>query len=338
MDIPRRRTFLLGVLALGGWLVVGSVGFSILEGWSLFEGLYMTVITMSTVGYGEVHELSRAGRILAMVLILGGISTAAYTSGTLVQAILEGGLRSYFGRRRMEKDLRRLENHFVLCGYGKIGTHVAEGLAEEKAPFCVVERDAAREEDLRALGYLYRIGDATNEGVLKEAGIERARALLALLPDDAGNLYLTMTAKALRPQLVVIAKAVDEAAEAKLRRGGASRVVSANRIASVRVLAAALRPTVLDMMELVTGRGVLALRIEEVRVAKGSLLDGKTLQEAEVRRRHGAMVVAVKGANGEMVFGPVGAQRILADDTLVAIGKEEDLRALGGACSAEAAR
>ena len=256
----------MGVLLLVFWLVLGTGGFVFIEGWSVVDAFYMSVITISTVGYGEVQELTPAGRLFAAFLIVSGLGTAVYTFTRLGQALLEGELLSVLGRRRMKSEVEKLDNHYIICGFGRIGRPVAEGLSQDGLPFCVVDDDPETETVLRARGYLYQMGDAIDESVLSSAGVTRAKALLALLPSDADNLFLTITAKELNPKLMVIARTSDEKVEPRLKRGGADKVISPYRIAGARVLQAAVKPAVLEFVELATHREYLPLSVEEITV------------------------------------------------------------------------
>jgi len=293
----------------------------------------MTVITLSTIGFGEVHPLSDAGRVFTSVLIVGGLGTALYSFARVGQAVFEGEILSVLGRRRMERDLKHLSDHYIVCGFGRIGHHVAHGLAREGLPFCVIDNDPTLADEMRGDHFLFYLGDATDEDVLRAAGIERAKTLLALLSSDADNLYLTMAAKELNPGVQVIARALEEDAIVKLRRGGADKVVSPYEMAGLRLLVAAVRPTVLEFIELLTRPDFDALTMEEVPVCVGSALEGAVLGESPELRDSGAMIVGIKRASGELRFNPTVGEHIGAGDTLIALGERESLKRLGGACA-----
>jgi len=326
------RSVVLGTVLLAFWILLGTVGFTLLEEWSLVDSLYMSIITISTVGFGEVQPLHPAGRMFASFIIVAGIGTAVYTFTGLGQLVLEGELANLLGRRKMMNELVKLKDHYIVCGFGRVGAVVAEGLRDEGIAMCVVEKDEALEADLREHGYVCCIGDSTDEETLVSAGIERARALLALLPSDADNVYLAITARELNPRIQIIARASDEKAEVRLKRSGADKVVAPYKIAGARVLQAAVQPTVLEFMDLVTGQQHLTLRMEEVRVGQTSPIRDKTIAEGEIRRTCGVIIVAVKTAAGEMLFNPDPGVRISADDTLVALGDAESLGKLRGTC------
>ncbi len=328
------RSVILGTALLVFWILLGTAGFAVLEGWSLVDSLYMSIITISTVGFGEVQPLHPAGRMFASFIIVAGIGTAVYTFTGLGQLVLEGELVSLLGRRKMMSELVKLKDHYIVCGFGRVGAMVAEGLRDKGVPMCVVDKDESLEPVLGEQGYVYYIGDSTDEDILLSAGIERARALLALLPSDADNVYLAITARELNPRVQIIARASDEKAEVRLKRSGADKVVAPYKIAGARVLQAAIQPTVLEFMDLVTGQQHLMLRMEEVRVGETSPIHDKTIAEGEIRRTCGVIIVAVKTVAGEMLFNPDPGVRITAGDTLVALGDEDSLGKLRGTCCA----
>jgi len=275
-----------------------------------------------------VYPLSSKGRLFASFIIIVGIGTFIYTFTRIGQMIFEGEILNIFGRRKMKRELAKLKNHYIVCGYGRIGSIVAEGLEREGVPFCVVDKDPNLEKILEDKGYLYLIGDATDESVLREAGIERAKGVLGLLATDAANLYLTITAKGLNPDVTVLARALDEKAEMNLIKGGADKVVSPYKIAGLRILQAAVKPAVVEFLELVTHREYLSLSLEEILVTPESPLSGVSLKEADVRKRFKVIVVAIKKMTGEMGFNPEPEEIINPGDTLLVLGKDEDLRNL----------
>lgn len=316
------------------WIVVGTIGFVLIEGWSIGDAAYMTIITISTVGYSEVNPpLSGQGKGFASFLILVGLGTVFYAFTTIGQMVVEGELADMLGRRRMRQELKALDDHYIVCGYGKTAQPVVNGLQQAGENFCVIEVDPERESQLQEAGHTYLIGDATEESVLEQAGVIRAKGLLAMLPSDADNLYLTMSAKNLNPEVRVIAQATDKKASINLRRGGADEVVSAYEAAGNRIVQGAIKPSVVEFTELATPQDHLQLSLEEVQVGKGSPLDGLTLQEGDINRRAGVIIVAIKGSEGEMTFNPDADEEILHGDQLVALGEERDLETLEKLCS-----
>ncbi len=310
---------------LVGWTLVGTVGFTAIEGWPAVDSLYMTITTLSTVGYGEIHPLSGAGRLFASLLIVGGLGTALYTLTRLGQTVLESELLGGIGRRRMRSQLRNLENHFIVCGFGRFAKPVAEELAHKNLPFCVIEKDAASEPHLSDLGYLFLIDDATTDEALQQAGIERAQCVLALLPSDADNLYVTVAAKALNQKLRVIARAGDEGGERKLMRGGATVVVTPYRLTGQRILQAATSAAVLEFMDYVADRNYLEMNLGEAVVSARSQVVGTTIAGARLHHDYGVIVVAVKRQE-TMLFNPMPEEELRAGDILVIMGHADRLR------------
>ncbi len=295
------------------------------------DGVYMTVITISTVGFGEVHPLSDAGKAFASLLIMAGLGTAVYTFTSLGQTLLEGELAEALGRRRMKSDLGKLEDHYIVCGNGRVGRTVSTYLDRRNLHFCVIEIDPAAEPELRRLHYRYVIGDAAEDENLTLAGLARAKAVFALLPSDADNLYLTLSAKGLNPSVVVVARASGRGAETKLERAGADHVVSPYELVGLRLLQKVLSPTLLEFMDLVIRREHLELIMEEFRVASDSALAGRSIEEARIRSRYGLIIVAIKRPQVPLVFNPGAGEKIGAGDVLVVLGPEDRVKELGQA-------
>lgn len=324
----RRPTVVLGVGLLCFWLAAGSIGFSWIEGWSQLDGVYMAVITLSTVGYGEPRPLSDDGKVFASFLIVVGLATAVYTFTSLGQTLLEGELAQFLGRRRMKSHRGKLEDHYIVCGNGRVGRTVSSYLARRDLPFCVIEIDPAAEENLRERRYRYVIGDATVDKNLILAGLPKAKAVFALLPSDADNLYLTLSAKGLNPSAAVVARASVKAAESKLKRAGADHVVSPYELVGLRLLQKVLSPTLMEFMDLTIHREHLQLIMEEYRVSSGSTLAGNTIEEAQIRSRYGLIVVAIKRPDGPMLFNPDTGEKMEPGDVLVLLGPEDKVRDL----------
>ena len=315
----------LGVAMLVFWTLLGTVVFIALEDWTVSDAFYMTVITISTVGFGEVHPLSETGRIFASFLIIGGLGTAIYTFTRLGQVLLEGELLGGLGRRRMRKELSALKEHYILCGFGRAAKPVADGLAHKGLPFCVVETNPANEPALQDLEYLYLIDDATSDEALEDAGVRNARAVITLLPSDADNLYVTVTAKALNPNVRVIARTLDERSEVKLRRGGANEVISPYNLASHRILQAATSPTVLQFMKHVADRHYMEMSLIEAKVSETSKLKGLSIADAQLRADFGVIIVAIRRGHDDMLFNPGSQEQLMGGDVLVLMGHDEKL-------------
>lgn len=319
------RRLLAPVAVLAALLVAGTTGYQLVEGWTLADSLYMTVITITTVGFLEVHPLSDAGRFFTMGLALGGVFTAFYAGAEFIRAVVTGEIRTVLGRQRMESRLERLSAHLVICGFGRMGRLVAEEFSAAGLHFVVIDRDAKVLEGFSLPGGIPLVGEATEDTVLRLAGVERARALVTAAASDADNLFITLSARLLNERLLIVSRAEGEAAEMKLRRAGASRVVSPYSIGGHRVAQAVLRPNVMDFIELATRAGHLELQIEEVEVRPGSALVGQTLMTSPVRSELGIIVVAIKKPLGKMAFNPAPQAVLDGGDLLIALGHRQQL-------------
>jgi voltage-gated potassium channel len=308
-------------------LVAGSLGFVWLEGWSFFDALYMTVTTLTTVGYGETHPLDRIGRIYNMVLILTGMGVMFYIVGSLARVVIEGELHAVFGRRKLIKHIKRLKNHYILCGFGRIGDIIARQLKERGLSLVVVENSPALLPRLEASGYYFINGDATRDEVLLEAGIERAKGLVAVVGSDASNVYIVLTARSLNPQIFIVARGEEPGSEQKLLRAGADKVESPYRMGAQKMAHTILHPTVVTFMELAMKEGI-DWSMEEIVVGPASPLQGVLLADSGIRQNLNLILVAIKRADGEMLFNPSHQTPILAGDTLIALGLRKNLDAL----------
>ncbi len=304
----------------------GTLGYVFLEGWDLFDSFYMTIITLTTVGFGEVHPLSRVGKLFTIALIVGGVGTVFYALSTAAKFMLEGEFEEIFGRKKLEKRIKELRDHFIVCGYGRMGRIICRELGEKKIPFAVVEK--MPERLLADKDFLIVEGDATRDEVLKEVGIERAKGLISVLPTDAENLYVVLSARGLNPSLTIVARAGDEGSEQKLIRAGADRVVSPYYIGGLRIAHTVLKPAVVDFIEFATKSGNIDLQMEEIAIQENSGLVGRTLDDSGIGRELGIIVVAIKEGSGEMRFNPTYKTAIKAGDTLIALGEISKLKAL----------
>ena len=324
-----RRRFIIIISALVIIVSIGVIGYEIIEGWSFVDALYMTVITLSTVGYGEVHQLSTAGRIFSIVLIISGVGAMLYTLTTIVQYILEGGFGDILGRRRMKEKIASLKRHVILCGYGKVGHEVARVFESEGTPFIIIEMDQETVSKAIDNGYLCIQGNATSDDVLKEAGIERARALVAALGSDADNLYMTLSAKEMRPDLFIVARASTEESEPKLLRAGADRIMSPYRIGGRHMAMLTLRPLVVDFVDTTMLSRGRELVLENIKVSSGSPVEGKTVKEGS-QCCGGAAILAVRQKDGRLLTNPAQDTLLDLEDELVIIGTRNQLRTLEG--------
>lgn len=308
-------------------LLFGSLGFVWLEGWSFFDALYMTVTTLTTVGYGETHPLDQAGRIYNMVLILTGMGVMFYIVGSLARVVIEGELHAVFGRRKLIMHIKRLKNHYILCGFGRIGEIIARQLRDRGLSLVVVENDPALLPRLEDSGYYFINGDATREEVLLEAGIERAKGLISVVSSDAANVYVVLTARSLKPDLFIVARGEEPGSEKKLLRAGADKVESPYEMGGQKMAQTIMRPTVVTFMELAMKEGV-DWTMEEIAVGLASPLQGVLLADSGIRQNLNLILVAIKRDNGEMLFNPSHETPILAGDTLIALGLRKNLDAL----------
>ena len=302
---------------LGG----GTAGYHLIERWPLSECLYMTVITVSTVGFGEVHPLSHNGKLFTIMLIFFGVTAAALSLTALFEYFVLRGLNNLFGRNKMDKQIAKLNQHIIICGYGRTGDYIARDLQKMNKPFVVIESDSERVKQMEHEGVLYILGDPSEEELLEAAGVSRAEALVAALPKDADNLFLTINARSMNRDLHIIARVQDADNSRKLIKAGATQVVSPFSTGAARIVQLLTRPAALDMVELVTQRENLELEMCEILVDEKSGLARKTLAESHVRQTLGCMVFAVKRPNGETVFDPDPQMRIEPGDILMAIKK-----------------
>jgi voltage-gated potassium channel len=310
-----------------GTFAFGTVGLHIVEKLPLFESFYMTMITVSTVGFGELQEFSRGGRVIVIIVIVCSMTIVAYTVGTFLKVVIEGELSKSLGRRKMEKAVELLENHFIICGFGRIGTLIARELYVNKIPFVVIEHDEAALELLSKEHYLYLDLDATNEEALLQAGIMRARGLVTAVRSDADNVFITLTARSISQNVFILARGSDERDEKKLRMAGASKVVLPYLIGGKRMAQALIRPAVVDFIDVAMMDSDLGLQMEELPITVKGFATGKNLIESNIRRDHGIIIVAIKRA-ADMLFNPAPQEILLAGDLLVVLGKKGDLENL----------
>lgn len=320
---------MLGVLILlTSLLVVGTLGYMFIEGWPWRTALFMTVITISTVGYGEEIPLSVRGEYFTMALIVMGVGAAAYTFTTFTDYIVAGELRGALRRQRMKREISKLTDHFVICGYGRVGRQVGESLRESGYAVVVLDSDPKVAEELEERTIPHILGSAAEDELLQEAGIGRARGLASCLPQDADNVFVVLSARALNPDLVIIARSNQVESTTKLRIAGADQIINPYLITGRRMAAQLVHPNVVEFLDVVMQRGELELRIEELTIAAGSSLDGRTLAEAHVRSETGVNVLAVRRRDGS-IHTSVGPDfPISAGDTLICLGTAEQLHTL----------
>lgn len=323
----RRRKFQLAIFSIMLIFLLGVSGYMIIEGWSLTDSVYMTVITLTTVGYGEVRPLSPAGRLFTTILICFGVVAIASIITVGSRVVLEGQLEKILGRRKLEKEIKKLKNHYIICGYGRMGRIICDELKNKRKSFIVIENDTEIYERMDEK-ILSINGDATQDSILLKAGIKKAKGLVSVVSSDADNVYITLTARGLAPGISIVSRAGEEGSERKLLRAGADKVVSPYVIGGSRIAHAILRPAVVDFIELVTQSEHLDLQMEEVDISKSSSICNLSLPDSGIRQKLNIIVVAIKKESGHMDFNPSSGSIIEAGDRLIVLGGQKSLRRL----------
>jgi len=320
-----RHLRLIGI-ALACVVLAGTAGFHFIFGWQWLDAFYMVVTTLTTIGYQEIHPLSSGGRVFNLALIFFGVALVFLSIGALTQALLEFELRSFFGRRKMERDIGRLTDHYIICGAGRVGRSAARELARRPVPFVIIEQNEAKAQRYGD-DWLTLVGDATQEQTLRQAQIDRARGLVAATTTDATNLYIVLTARGLNPRLTIIARASEEDAEKHLLTAGADSVVSPYSFAGHRIAQSFLRPHVVSFLDTATTHLGMDLEIGEICVGHDSTFAGKTIEGSRIRQDRGVIILAIKRESG-MRFNPSPDDRIDPGDYLIAMGEPSQLRQL----------
>ncbi len=322
MNFKQLRSSLFIII---GIVAFGTFGYVYVDRMPLFDSFYMTIITISTVGFSEIHPLTNGGRVITMVIIIASISIGGYSLAMVVRVFIEGELKKSFERRKMERQIQDLKNHFIICGFGRIGRIICDELREDGIDFVVIEHDETAIQELESKRYLCLKMDATSEEALITAGIMNARGLVTAVRSDANNVFITLSAKGLRPDIFVLSRTSDVKNEEKLKRAGATRVVSPYYLGGRRMAQVLKRPTVVDFIDVATMGNKLGLIMEEVMVMPGARLIGKNLIESRLRQDFGVIIVAIKRPAEEMIFNPMPSETLKARDVLVVLGKHEDV-------------
>lgn len=323
MDEAIKNKLLLILFLLCLILICGTAGYIIIEDMRFIDALYMTVITLATVGFKEVKELDIPGKVFTIFLIFCGFGVFTYTLTIGAKIIIEGEIKEVFKKRKMRRKIETLSEHCIVCGYGRMGSIISKELKANGIPVVIIEKNESnipKDEDL-----LYVIGDATHDEVLKSARIEKAKGLITVLPSDAENLYVVLSARELNQNLFIVARAVEKEAEAKLKRAGANKVVSPYFIGGLRIAHTVLRPTVVDFLEFATRSEYEEIQIEEIKVTTQSKLIGKTIAESGIGRDIGVIIIGIKRADGRMEFNPTSQTLIKEGDTLIVVGQTDKL-------------
>jgi voltage-gated potassium channel len=326
-----RETFRLvrsAVLLLVGVITIGTAGYILLLGWSFLDALYMTVITIATIGYEEVHDLDNdpIGRIWTMILIFGGAGVLIYATSSLVELTVEGTIRGYFRERRMKTEIDKLNRHYVLCGFGRVGRQVAREFARDGVPFVVIEQDPSKVEECLGWGYPVLLGEASDDATLEEAGIRRARGLVAAVDSDADNVFVVLSARKINPDLHIVARASSDESATKLEMAGADRTLSPYAVGGRRLASLATQPLIVDFLDIVTrGEKGIEFRLEEFWVPKESPLANHTIGELKIGEKTGAMVLAIRSKEGKFDTTPSAQDTIRPDDTLIVLGTRDQV-------------
>ena len=310
-------------------VLFGLAGYTLIEGWSLLEAAYMLVITLFTVGFNEVHELSTIGRIITMIIILSGVGTAIYAVGQFGEMIVEGQIFGYRRRKRMEKKIKDMKNHYIICGFGRVGHQVAKELEAVTLPYVVIDIKPETANELDPKGIPYIIGDTTTNGKLEDAGISRAKGLVACADSDMENVFVTLSARSANRDVFIVARASGKDAEDKLKLAGANRVISPYFISGRRMAALATRPVASDFLDTVMHGEHLEFSLREIMIPERSVLIGKSLEEAEIRHKSGATVLAIRKPDGAFNLQPQAVSKIEKGDIFVLIGTQEQLELFG---------
>ncbi|HEY5075138.1 MAG TPA: potassium channel protein [Pyrinomonadaceae bacterium] len=324
-----RRGFQIryAIIALAAAIVFGTVGFHLIERWTLADSLYVTVQTLTTVGYGDIPPHTATGRAFAVVVMLIGVAGVALFVSTIVQSVVQSELISTFGQRRLSKKMSKLRDHYIICGSGRVGSHLVRDLQSANESFVVIENDQQRAAEFSQRGVNVIVGDATLEESLRNVGVEHARGLAACLPNDADNVYVVLTARDLNPNLRIVARAAEEQAEAKLLRAGANHVVAPTIIGGHRMAVALTKPAVSEFMDSITA-SELGLGFEQVEVDAASSLVGQALRSTAIRSELDVVIVSIRRQSGEIFFNPAGDATIESGDILIAIGRADSLSGL----------
>jgi len=318
----------LAALVIAAVHVGGTAGYILVEGWSPWDAFYMTVITITTVGYLEVHPLSTAGRALTVLILWSGVGSFFYAFTLFMSLLAEGGLAGHLERRRLARMIDNLSGHFIVCGFGRMGEIIAREFSRQHVPFVLIERNPERMHLAMDEGFLAVEADASNEEVLKRVRIDRARGFIAAVSTDAENVYAVLTARLLNPSLFIVGRAETEDSRSRLKRAGADRVISPYHLGGLTLAQTALRPAVVDFVQIATSSDNLDLNIEQVHIAEGSPLAGKNLLDAGLRQRFGVVVVGIRRADGQMAFNPEPDTAMHAGDDIVVLGRAESLKDL----------
>ena len=323
--MERKSHFTFSLILTAALVLIGTSGYMIIEGWPVSDAIYMTIITLATVGYGEVHQVSGVGRIFTIFLIVSGVGYFMYVVGLLVQFLVEDRIRVILGRRKLDKQIARLKDHYIICGYGRIGRVLAHYLTERYLNVVIIEKNESRQAAMDEDGVLYLMGEATDESLLIRAGIKDAKGLITAVATDADNVFLTLIAKHLNPGLFIVARAIQNTAKRTLEAAGANKVISPYDLGARRMAHAILRPTVIKFLELAFTDDNTDIQVEEIQVRSTSKLLNVALKDSGIRQKLDLIILTIKKADGTMIFNPKADTRMETDDTLVVVGQPKSV-------------
>jgi len=324
---PLRR-IIPPIIVLVVIITLATLGYTLIEHWRLLDALYMVTITLATVGFREVHELSDAGRLITMGLIIFGVGTVGYTVGQLVEMMVEGQIVGYRRMKNMEKMISELKGHYIICGFGRVGHQVAQEFDAEKKKYIVIDSKPETAAELGEKNIPYIVGDMASDEVLESAGIMKAKGLIACADSDTSNVYVTLSAREMNPDLYIVARASTIVTEAKMRKAGANRVISPYFIAGNRMASMALRPVAVEFLDMVMRSENVELEMEEYKINDGSTIVGKTLTDLKIKQKTGATILAIKQGSGKFNLQPGASSVINHGDVLVALGTSQQLELL----------
>jgi voltage-gated potassium channel len=324
---PRHLIVSFSILIL--IIAAGTIGYMTIEGWQFVDALYMTVITISTVGFKEVNQVGAAGRIFTIFLVFSGVGFTLYVAAAVVQFMVEGRIRIILGRRRLDKKINRLKNHYIICGYGRIGRVLCRHLKRADIDVAVIEKDPEQISVMDEDGILYISGEATDENILLKAGIKQAQGLVAALATDTDNVFLVLTARQLAPEILIMARSSQETAKIKLRAAGANSVESPYEMGAVSMAHRIIRPTVTSFLDLAFAHKRKDIQMEEIPVSSASELVNIQLKDTGIRQKYNLIIIAIKKPDGSMQFNPSFEAVIAPDDTVIAVGETDNLQKLG---------
>ena len=306
-------------------LAIGSLGYMLIEGWGFMDSLYMTVITLATVGYGEVQTLSVPGRVFTLILIILGVGYFLYVVGAIIQFLVEGRIRLVLGRRKLDRQINKLEGHYIVCGYGRMGRALTRFLIQRYLDVVVIEQSESRVPTMNEDGVLYLLGAATDENMLMRAGIARARGIMTVVGADADNVFMVLLARELNPDIFIVSRAILNSAKRTLRAAGANKIVSPYDLGARRMAHAILRPTVIEFLELAFADESADIEVEELRVRPNSPLQGLCLIDSNIRGDFDVIIITIKKNDGRMVFNPGAETCLEAEDILVVVGLKSNI-------------